>query len=79
MMSSSEPSSISLGPLQPVKKYYTRYMRQYRQLLDRAAPHLMYRWLGAAGLLAIFMLRILLSQAVSNRIRILVSCAQPRA
>ena len=66
MMSSSEPRGFSLGPLEPLKSHYTRYMRQYRQLLDRAAPHLLYRWLGTAGLLAVFMLRIVLSHAVSD-------------
>lgn len=66
MMSSSEPSNFNLGPLQPLKTHYTKYMRQYRQLLDRAAPHLLYRWVGTAGLLAIFMLRILITHAVSD-------------
>ncbi|KAH8115345.1 retrieval of early ER protein Rer1 [Phellopilus nigrolimitatus] len=64
-MSSSDtgsgPSSFSLGPLQPLKTHYTRLSRQYRQLLDRAAPHLVYRWLSTAGVLGLFMIRILLS------------------
>ncbi|KAL5512638.1 hypothetical protein ACEPAG_3291 [Sanghuangporus baumii] len=64
MMSDSDTStrSIDLGPLQPLKTYYTRVTRQYRALLDRAAPHLMYRWFGTAGLVAVFMLRIIFSQ-----------------
>lgn len=66
MMNSEPPSSLNLGPLQPLKAHYTRLSRQYRQLLDRAAPHLLYRWLGTAGLLALFMLRILIAQGVSS-------------
>ncbi|KAL5483171.1 hypothetical protein ACEPAI_8400 [Sanghuangporus weigelae] len=64
MMSDSDTStrSIDLGPLQPLKTHYTRITRQYRALLDRAAPHLMYRWFGTAGLVAVFMLRIIFSQ-----------------
>ncbi|EJD08044.1 retrieval of early ER protein Rer1 [Fomitiporia mediterranea MF3/22] len=64
MMSSSEAStsSFNLGPLQPLKTHYTRLNRQYRSLLDRAAPHLAYRWLGTAGLVMVFMLRIVFAQ-----------------
>ncbi|KAL5504698.1 hypothetical protein ACEPAH_7361 [Sanghuangporus vaninii] len=64
MMSDSDTStrSIDLGPLQPLKTHYTRITRQYRALLDRVAPHLMYRWLGTAGLVAVFMLRIVFAQ-----------------
>ncbi|KAL5532018.1 hypothetical protein ACEPAF_5582 [Sanghuangporus sanghuang] len=64
MMSDSDTStrSIDLGPLQPLKTHYTRIKRQYRALLDRAAPHLMYRWFGTAGLVAIFVLRIVFAQ-----------------
>jgi len=61
-MNSEPPSSLNLGPLQPLKAHYTRLSRQYRQILDRAAPHLLYRWLGTAGLMALFMLRILVAQ-----------------
>lgn len=59
MMSSSEPSS---GPFQPVSNQYYKTMRQYQQLLDRITPFMLYRWLGTAALLAIFMLRIVLAQ-----------------
>ena len=61
MMSSSEPSS---GPFQPVSNQYYKTMRQYQQLLDRITPFMLYRWLGTAALLAIFMLRIVLAQGV---------------
>ena len=66
MMSDSDTStrSIDLGPLQPLKTHYIRISRQYRALLDRTAPHLLYRWLGTAGLLAVFMLRIVFAQGV---------------
>lgn len=37
-------------------------MRQYQVLLDRVTPFVLYRWLGTAGLLGLFMLRIVLSQ-----------------
>ncbi|EPT00332.1 hypothetical protein FOMPIDRAFT_1023734 [Fomitopsis schrenkii] len=36
--------------------------RQYQQLLDRITPFVLYRWVGTAGLLAVFGLRIVLSQ-----------------
>ncbi|PAV24211.1 retrieval of early ER Rer1 [Pyrrhoderma noxium] len=64
MMSASDAGSgsLNLGPLQPLKTHYTRITRQYRALLDRTAPHLMYRWLGTAGLFSLFMLRIVFAQ-----------------
>ena len=40
--------------------------RQYQQLLDRWTPHTLNRWLATAGLLAVFFLRIVLSQGVST-------------
>lgn len=66
MMSASDAGSgsLNLGPLQPLKTHYTRITRQYRALLDRTAPHLMYRWLGTAGLFSLFMLRIVFAQGV---------------
>ena len=72
MMNSTDTgaSSLSSGPFEPVVTQWTKLSRQYRQLLDRAAPHMMYRWLGTLGLVSLFMLRILLAQGVSaiNRI-----------
>lgn len=53
--------------LKPVTSTYTKYSRQYQALLDRAAPHMLQRWLATAGLVAIFLCRIILSQGVSPR------------
>ncbi|KAI0079257.1 retrieval of early ER protein Rer1 [Panus rudis PR-1116 ss-1] len=61
MMSSSD-SEPSSGPLQPVMDQYYKYSRQYQALLDRITPFVLYRWLGFAGLLSLFMLRIVLAQ-----------------
>lgn len=64
-MSSSDSGSSSGGPLQPVMAQYTKYSRQYQQVLDKITPFVLYRWLGFAGILGLFMLRILLAQGVS--------------
>ena len=63
-MSSSDPEA-SAGPLQPLVAHYTKAQRQYQQWLDRVTPFVLYRWLSTAGLLALFMLRIVLAQGVS--------------
>ncbi|CCL99233.1 uncharacterized protein FIBRA_01248 [Fibroporia radiculosa] len=55
-MSSAEPGTPN------VSAQFTKVQRQYQQLLDRLTPFVLYRWLGTAGLLSIFMLRILFSQ-----------------
>ncbi|KAJ7733543.1 retrieval of early ER protein Rer1 [Mycena maculata] len=49
-------------PVQNLQGQYTRIQRQYQQLLDRWTPYTLNRWLATAGLLAIFFLRIVLSQ-----------------
>lgn len=41
---------------------YARIQRQYQQTLDRWTPYMLYRWLSSAGLLAVFLLRIVLAQ-----------------
>lgn len=56
---------MSLGPLEPVRDYYNKVERSYRQQLDRTAPHVLHRWLATAGVLCLFMLRIVLAQGVS--------------
>ncbi|KAI0741142.1 retrieval of early ER protein Rer1 [Earliella scabrosa] len=61
MMSSSDPEA-SAGPLQPLMAHYTKAQRQYQQWLDRVTPFVLYRWLSTAGLLAVFMLRIVFAQ-----------------
>jgi len=67
-MSGSESGgglSSSLPPaLQPAYAQYTKLMRQYRQLLDRSAPHVLYRWLGTLGVVLVFFLRIVFAQGV---------------
>ena len=63
-MSSSDPAA-SDTPFQPISAQYAKAQRQYQQMLDKVTPFVLYRWLGTAGLLSIFMLRIVFSQGVS--------------
>ncbi|KAI0919015.1 hypothetical protein AcV5_002040 [Taiwanofungus camphoratus] len=62
MMSSSEPGTPGVGPFHPVSMQYNKIQRQYQQLLDRVTPFVLYRWLGFVGILALFILRIVLAQ-----------------
>ena len=78
MMSSSDPSSPALSgsgtdasPIQNISALYTRAQRQYQQILDRWTPYMLYRWLSTAGLLAVFLLRIVLAQGVSYSLSLL--------
>ncbi|PCH35589.1 retrieval of early ER protein Rer1 [Wolfiporia cocos MD-104 SS10] len=59
MMSSSDNGATGVGGLQ---ERFINAQRQYQQLLDRVTPFVLYRWLGTAGLFAVFMLRILFAQ-----------------
>ncbi|KAJ7106050.1 Rer1 family-domain-containing protein [Mycena crocata] len=59
MMSASD---MDQTPVQNLQGQYSRIARQYQQLLDRWTPHTLQRWLATAGLLAVFLLRIVLSQ-----------------
>ncbi|KAJ8589651.1 retrieval of early ER protein Rer1 [Rhizopogon salebrosus TDB-379] len=59
MMSSDEPTST---PLHAAQASLSKLQRQYQQTLDRWTPHVLQRWLATLGLLAVFMLRIVLSQ-----------------
>ncbi|PSR77206.1 hypothetical protein PHLCEN_2v8010 [Hermanssonia centrifuga] len=61
-MSDSDNTASSSTPFQPIALQIAKAQRQYQQLLDRVTPFVLYRWLGTAGVLAIFMLRIVLSQ-----------------
>ena len=63
--SDSSPSSLNLGPLEPVRDHYNKYARIYRQQLDRSAPHVANRWFATAGILTVFMIRIVIAQGVS--------------
>ncbi|KAF8583822.1 retrieval of early ER protein Rer1 [Ramaria rubella] len=74
MMSSTDPhtpANASFGDpapsstpafLQPAVAYYTRLTRQYQALLDRSAPHILQRWLSTAGIVAVFVVRIVFAQ-----------------
>lgn len=64
MMSSSDAAASSDTPFQPISTQYTKVQRQYQQLLDKITPFVLYRWLGTAGVLSLFVLRIVLSQGV---------------
>lgn len=61
----SDTDSGPPGPFENVQVMISKYKRQYQQVLDRWTPHVLPRWLATAGLLAIFFLRILVSQGVS--------------
>ncbi|KAF9071646.1 retrieval of early ER protein Rer1 [Rhodocollybia butyracea] len=61
-MMSSTDSGVEPSPVQNISAGYTRLSRQYQQILDRWTPYTLYRWLGTAGLLSVFLLRIVLSQ-----------------
>jgi len=58
-MSASDPTPST--PFQPIANHYYNIMRQYQQLLDRATPFVLNRWLTTAGLLTLFLLRIFLA------------------
>ncbi|KAH9942189.1 retrieval of early ER protein Rer1 [Epithele typhae] len=61
MMSASD-SEASGGPLQPLMVQYAQAQRQYQQWLDKVTPFVLQRWLSTAGVLALFMLRIVFAQ-----------------
>ncbi|KAF5355146.1 hypothetical protein D9756_005451 [Leucocoprinus leucothites] len=61
-MMSDSGSGLESSPAQNITAQYTKIKRQYQQILDRWTPHILQRWLATAGLLAVFMLRILLAQ-----------------
>lgn len=68
-----EPGTPGLGggssyppPLQPLEVHITKWQRKYQQTLDRLTPHVYQRWAGTAGLIALFLLRIVFSQGVSS-------------
>jgi len=63
MMEPNTPGMASFPPaLQPVELQYTKMKRTYQQTMDRLTPHTVPRWVGTAGLLAVFMLRIVFAQ-----------------
>lgn len=64
-MMADTSSGVEPSPVQNITAGYSKIQRQYQQVLDRWTPYMLYRWLGTAGLLALFMLRIVLAQGVS--------------
>ncbi|KIK44047.1 hypothetical protein CY34DRAFT_803059 [Suillus luteus UH-Slu-Lm8-n1] len=58
-MSSDEPGAT---PFHSAQASFSKFQRQYQQTLDRWTPHVFQRWLATFCLLALFMLRIVLSQ-----------------
>jgi hypothetical protein len=65
MMSDSD-AGLEPSPVQNISAQYTKLKRYHQQILDRWTPHILQRWLATAGLLAVFMLRILIAQGVSS-------------
>lgn len=66
VMMSDSGSGVDASPVQNMTAQYTKIKRQYQQTLDRWTPHILQRWLATAGLLAVFVLRILIAQGVSR-------------
>lgn len=65
-MMSDSGSGVDPSPVQNISAQYAKLQRQYQQILDRWTPHMLYRWLSTAGLLTVFMLRIVLAEGVSQ-------------
>ncbi|KAI1106265.1 retrieval of early ER protein Rer1 [Jackrogersella minutella] len=49
-------------PFAAVTAQTSKLQRQYQTLLDKSTPYVLYRWVGAAVLLGVFFLRVLLAQ-----------------
>ena len=64
-MMSDSGSGVESSPVQNISAQYAKIHRAYQQVLDRWTPFMLYRWLATAGLLSVFMLRIVLAQGVS--------------
>lgn len=73
-----EPGTPGVGgssyppPLQPLEVHITKWQRKYQQTLDRLTPHTYQRWAATAGLVVLFLLRIVFSQGVSGSSIVLV-------
>lgn len=74
-MMSATDSGVEPSPVQNVSAAYSRISRQYQQILDRWTPYTMYRWVGTAGVLSVFFLRIVFSQGVRIPIFLIHSMA----
>jgi len=53
-------------PLRPLEVHISAWRRKYQQTLDKLTPHTYQRWAGTAGLVTLFLLRIVFSQGVSS-------------
>ncbi|THV05135.1 retrieval of early ER protein Rer1 [Dendrothele bispora CBS 962.96] len=62
MSATDSGTGVESSPVQNIQASYARIQRQYQQILDRLTPHMLYRWVGFAGLLSIFILRIVMAQ-----------------
>lgn len=69
----SEPSEGVPAPVQAAQQYIHKAQRLYQSYLDRATPHVMYRWLGTLGVTILFELRIVFAQGVSAVLHALTS------
>ncbi|TRM69088.1 retrieval of early ER protein Rer1 [Schizophyllum amplum] len=58
----SENETVEGSPVQNLQAQYANAMRKYQSMLDKWTPYSLQRWLSTAGLLAVFMLRIVFSQ-----------------
>jgi len=61
-MMSDSGSGVESSPVQNISAQYAKIHRAYQQVLDRWTPFMLYRWLATAGLLCVFLLRIVLAQ-----------------
>ncbi|KAF8161276.1 retrieval of early ER protein Rer1 [Crassisporium funariophilum] len=61
-MMSDSGSGVEPSPVQNITAQYAKIQRQYQQILDRWTPYMLHRWLASAGLLSLFLLRIVLAQ-----------------
>ncbi|XP_046809384.1 protein RER1-like [Lucilia cuprina] len=58
----NEDTTASTSSSGGVKKFFLRISQIYQSALDRSTPHTKARWIGAAVLVLIFLLRIFLNQ-----------------
>lgn len=65
-MMNSDDGGLDSSPLAKLSAQYHRIWRQYQHQLDRITPYILHRWVATAGLVSIFVLRIVFSQGVSG-------------
>ena len=69
----SENESVDASPVQNLQAQYANLHRKYQSMLDKWTPYTLHRWLTTAGLLGVFMLRIVFAQGV--RVLFIQMCA----